>query len=174
MEFPLLRLIRLESRTTRRRCAGGDMKSRLIAVVIHKRVIYGRCNSASLSPVICGRDPSRRTVYCGTHRAFWNIAVANFLRVTRPTRSDRQYRLSNRRLRPRNHPIFISRPFRTVTDDFRLKYGRCLRTMSASRHKRPVEILLEAITLSPGLDRRKLNGFVAHRRVKVLGAFFEA
>jgi len=35
---------------------------------------------------------------------------------------------------------------------------------------------LRGITLSPGLDRRKLtlNGFVAHRRVKVLGAFFEA
>jgi len=34
---------------------GGDMKSSLIAIVIHKRFIYGRFNSASLSPVICGR-----------------------------------------------------------------------------------------------------------------------
>jgi len=35
---------------------------------------------------------------------------------------------------------------------------------------------LRGITLSPGLDRRKLslNGFVAYRRVKVLGAFFQA
>jgi hypothetical protein len=35
---------------------------------------------------------------------------------------------------------------------------------------------LRGITLSPGLDRRKLslNGFVAYGRVKVLGAFFQA
>src|SRR5467141_3554006 len=35
---------------------------------------------------------------------------------------------------------------------------------------------LRGITLSPGLDRRKLslNGFVADGRVKVLGAFFQA
>jgi hypothetical protein len=42
MGFPLLRLIPIESRPTHRRCAGVDMKSRLIAIVIHKRGIYGR------------------------------------------------------------------------------------------------------------------------------------
>ena len=67
MGFPLLRLIRLESRPTGRRCAGGDMKSRLIAVVIHKRFIYGRFNSTSLSPFICGR--ARVATHCSPWHA---------------------------------------------------------------------------------------------------------
>src|SRR6267154_3356725 len=44
---------------------GGDMKSSLIAIVIHKRFIYGRFNSARLSPVICVR------VHAASRRPSW-------------------------------------------------------------------------------------------------------
>src|SRR5258708_39561355 len=55
MEFPLCGSYGLRADRRAEDVPGGDMKSRLIAVGIHKRFIYGRFNSSRLSTVICGR-----------------------------------------------------------------------------------------------------------------------